>query len=62
MIKEIKNFKQQMVLESFIQLDLPIISETNTLTNTYNYKIFSEFMKIIFLFLFLLKAANSITK
>ena len=32
MIKEIKNFKQLMVLEVFIHLDLPIISETNTLT------------------------------
>ena len=43
MIKEIKNFKQLMVLEVDYNLDLPIISETNTLTNTYNYKYFTEF-------------------
>ena len=28
-----------MVLEVY-SIDLPVISETNTLTNTYNFKIF----------------------
>ena len=27
---------------SFYNVDLPIISDTNTLTNTYNYKFFTE--------------------
>ena len=29
-----------MVLEVIILLDLPLISDNNTLTNYYNYKIF----------------------
>ena len=49
MIKEIKNFKHLMVLEVNILLDLPVISETNTLTNTYNFQnILLNYMKIIF--------------
>ena len=42
MIKEIKNFKQLVVFLVIMELDLPIISETNTITNAYNFKVFKE--------------------
>jgi len=41
---------------------LPLISETNTLTNTYNYKVFTElYENNVTSASFLLKTANSIT-
>ena len=47
---------------SFYSLDLPIISETNTLTNTYNYKYFDElYENNISTFSILLKSTNSLT-
>ena len=47
---------------SFYSLDLPLISETNTLTNTYNYKYFDElYENNISTFSILLKSSNSLT-
>ena len=41
---------------------MPIISETNTLTNTYNYKVFKElYENNVSSFSFLFKGANSLT-
>ena len=43
-------------------IGLPLISETNTLTNTYNYKVFTElYENNVSTASFLLKTANSIT-
>tara|TARA_B100000242_G_scaffold56312_1_gene33737 strand:- start:917 stop:3163 length:2247 start_codon:yes stop_codon:yes gene_type:complete len=43
-------------------MNLPIISDTNTLTNTYNYKIFKElYENNVSTFSFLFKGANSLT-
>ena len=43
-------------------LDIPIISDTNTLTNTYNYKIFKElYDENVSTISFLLKSSSSIT-
>ena len=42
--------------------NIPIISDTNTLTNTYNYKIFKElYENNVSTFSFLFKGANSLT-
>ena len=47
---------------SYYSLDLPIISDTNTLTNFYNYKIFSElYDQNVSSFALSLSSANSIT-
>ena len=40
-IKEIKN-KTSKGFRSYYNVDMPIISDTNTLTNTYGYKFFTE--------------------
>mgnify|MGYP007000450865 len=41
---------------------IPIISDTNTLTNTYNYKIFKElYDENVSTISFLLKSSSSIT-
>ena len=40
--KRNQKFQTTDGFRSFYSLDIPLISETNTLTNTYNYKIFSE--------------------
>ena len=43
-------------------VDIPIISDTNTLTNTYNYKIFEElYENNVSTLSFLLKSSNSIS-
>ena len=43
-------------------LDLPILSDTNTLTNNYNYKIFKEFTENnVSTLSFLFKSASSLT-
>ena len=41
---------------------MPVLSDTNTLTNTYNYKIFRElYENNVSTFSFLFKSANSLT-
>jgi outer membrane protein insertion porin family len=50
-----------MVYRSNYNIEIPIISDTNTLTNSYNYKIFHEFLKIIFHLFHFFKSATSIT-
>ena len=43
-------------------MDIPLISDTNTLTNTYNYKIFTElYENNISSFSIFLQSANSIS-
>ena len=60
--KRNQKFKTTDGFRSSYYLDLPIISKTNTLSNTYNYKIFSELyennVSTVSLFL---QSANSIT-
>ena len=60
--KRNQKFKTNDGFRSSYNLDLPIISKTNTLSNTYNYKIFSELYEnnISTISLFL-QSANSIT-
>jgi len=60
--KRNQKFKTTDGYRSSYYLDLPIISKTNTLTNTYNYKFFSELYEnnISTVSLFL-QSANSIT-
>jgi len=60
MINVIKNFKQVQVLNLFI-LDLPVVSDTNTIKNYYNYsKYFSFYDKNFSSFSLYLQSANSI--
>ncbi len=60
--KRNQRFKTSKGFRSFYGIDLPIISDTNTLTNTYNYKVYSELYEnnISTLSLFL-KSANSVS-
>ena len=59
--KRNQKFRTSRGFRSFYNLDLPIISETSTLTNTYNYKYFTElFEDNITTAGFLVKSANSI--
>ena len=60
--KRNQKFKTTDGFRSSYYLDLPIISKTNTLTNTYNYKFFSELYEnnISTVSLFV-QSANSIT-
>ena len=60
--KRNQKFKTNDGFRSSYYLDLPVISKTNTLSNTYNYKIFSELYEnnISTISLFL-QSANSIT-
>ena len=41
MIKEIKNFKLDGIRSQYF-IDLPLLSETATFTNTYLFKYFTE--------------------
>ncbi len=60
--KRDQRFKTTEGYRSIYNLQLPIISDTNTLTNSYNYKIYSElFENNISSFSILLKSATSIT-
>ena len=62
MIKEIKKFQTTDGFRSAYSLNLPIISDTNTITNTYDYKFYTElYEKNISTVSFLLQAANSIS-
>ena len=60
--KRNQKFKTSDGFRSNYGLNIPIISNTNTLTNTYNYKIFNEFFENnITSFSISLASANSIT-
>ena len=61
MIKEIKNSKHQMDFTAGIQSNA-VISESNTLTNSYDYKIYSElYEQNVSTASFFFMAANSLT-
>ena len=60
--KRNQKFKTSKGFRSFYNLDLPIISNTNTLTNRYDFKYYTElFEENITSASFLIKTANSIT-
>ena len=60
--KRNQKFKTSEGFRSNYDIQIPIISDTNTLTNSYNYKIYSElFDNNISSFSFLIKTATSIT-
>ena len=60
--KRNQKFQTNDGFRSFYSLDLPIISDNNTVTNYYNYKVFSElYENNISSLSFSLSAANSIT-
>ena len=60
--KRNQKFKTTDGFRSTYYLDLPIISKTNTLSNTYSYKIFSElYENNVSTVSLLLQSANSIT-
>ena len=60
--KRNQKFKTSKGFRSFYSVDLPLISDNNTLTNFYNYKIFSELYENNITSMGLsLKAAKSIT-
>ena len=50
-----------MVLDLYYYLDVPLISDTYTLTNTYNYKYYTDlYENNVSTFSLYLKSANSI--
>ncbi len=60
--KRNQKFRTTDGFRSFYSLDLPIISETNTLTNAYSYKLFSElYENNLSSVSLLLKSSNSLT-
>ena len=60
--KRNQKFRTSDGYRSNYNIQIPIISDTNTLTNSYNYKIYSElFENQISSFSFLVKTATSIT-
>ena len=60
--KRNQKFQTSDGFRSRYYLDLPIVSETNTLTNTYDYKLYTElFDQNISTASFLFKTANSLT-
>mgnify|MGYP001169233535 CR=1 FL=1 len=60
--KRNQKFKTSDGYRSNYNINLPVISDTNTLTNSYNYKIYSEFYENnISSFSLLFKSATSIT-
>ncbi len=60
--KRNQKFKTSDGFRSNYSIDLPIISDTNTVTNIYNYKVFNEFFENnITSFSISLASANSIT-
>ena len=59
--KRNQKFRTSKGFRSFYNLDLPVISETSTLTNTYDYKYYAElFEDNITTAGFLIKSANSL--
>ena len=62
LIKRNQRFKTSDGYRSNYNISLPIISDTNTLTNTYSYKIYSElYEKNISTFSFLIRSATSLS-
>ena len=60
--KRNQKFKTTDGFRSFYSLDLPVVSKTNTITNTYNYKLFSElYENNLSSISLLLQSSNSIT-
>ena len=60
--KRNQKFRTTDGFRSFYSLDLPLISETKTLTNTYNYKVFSElYENNLSSISLLLKSSSSLT-
>ncbi|WP_205713268.1 outer membrane protein assembly factor BamA [Candidatus Pelagibacter sp. FZCC0015] len=60
--KRNQKFKPSDGFRSFYSLDIPVISDNNTLTNTYDYKFYTElYENNISSLSILLKSANSIT-
>ncbi len=60
--KRNQKFQTSDGFRSMYTIDLPIISETNTLTNTYNYKFFTElYENNLTNFSIYLQSANSLT-
>ena len=60
--KRNQKFKTTDGFRSYYSIDLPLISDTNTLTNSYNYKVFNEFYENnITAFSISLSSANSIS-
>ena len=60
--KRDQKFKTSEGYRSIYNIQVPVVSDTNTLTNSYNYKIYSElFENNVSSFSLLLKSATSIT-
>ena len=60
--KRNQKFKTTDGFRSYYSIDLPLISDTNTFTNSYNYKVFKEFYENnITAFSISLSSANSIS-
>ena len=60
--KRNQKFQTNDGFRSFYSIDMPIVSDTNTLTNFYNYKVFSElFENNISSLSISLSSANSLT-
>ncbi|MDC1114981.1 outer membrane protein assembly factor BamA, partial [Candidatus Pelagibacter sp.] len=60
--KRNQKFKTTDGFRSYYSIDLPLISDTNTLTNSYDYKVFKEFYENnITTFSISLSSANSIS-
>ncbi|MDB9799180.1 outer membrane protein assembly factor BamA, partial [Candidatus Pelagibacter sp.] len=60
--KRNQKFKTTDGFRSYYSIDLPLISDTNTLTNSYDYKVFNEFYENnITSFSISLSSANSIS-
>tara|TARA_Y200000002_G_scaffold60241_1_gene45549 strand:- start:805 stop:3051 length:2247 start_codon:yes stop_codon:yes gene_type:complete len=60
--KRNQKFKTTDGFRSIYNVDIPVISDTNTLTNSYNYKVFNEFYENNITSLSIsLSSANSIT-
>ena len=60
--KRNQKYKTSKGFRSYYNVDMPIISETNTLTNTYGYKFFTElYEENITSAGFMIKTANSLT-
>ena len=59
---EVIKFKTSKGFRSFYSLDLPVISNTNTLTNSYSFKHYTElYEENITTTSFLIRTANSLT-
>ena len=59
MIKEIKDLDLQEDTEAFIAVYL--ISKTNALSNSYEYRYYNEFLKILCHSFLLIKSSNSLS-